>query len=815
MRYFSRKYSLLSILCAAFVTFMFAGCIQPAEDVYYTVTFHSNGGTSVDSQKVKSGSNFNRPENPVRFSDEKTSYVFDDWYTSEDEGKTLSNDPFDFNSPVTQNIDLYAKWTESAVLYTVRFNTNGGSSVDSQFLEYGALAEKPANPVKKSSELESYEFAGWYTSEDEGETLSASPYDFSLPVKASIVLYAKWTASPVLYTVRFNSNGGSSVDSQSLEYGALVEKPANPVKESSELESYEFAGWYTSENEGKTLSASPYDFSLPVKASIVLYAKWKSSHLYYTVSFNTKGGSNIASRKVWAGISTWKPSPDPTKEPTEKVEYTFDNWYTSEDEGVTLSDKPFNFNTKIIKDIVLYAKWIESPVSYTVSFNTNGGNTVKKQSVEYGKSAVKPADPVKKSTYSVEYKFAGWYLSDDGGTTLYEKAYDFNKEVIKSDVVLYAKWTEIEITYTVKFESNGGPAVDSQIVTGGKVASEPEIAMVKEGEKTSYIFLGWYTDKECTQKFGFYRGIYEDTTLYAKWQEGFVRVNGGVVRGPVEGSYEFIEGRIPLNIPDMYVCDHEVTQKEYLEYCYYNHYRDGKWPQRPVKEYGLGDNYPIYYITFLDTLVYCNLRSIAEGFTPVYSLNGETDPSKWIGINQITEDGKIKYAGTMSYISKWNYSGKDDKDGGIRADFKADGYRLPTSVEWEYIAREGNNGIPEPQYSFSGSNNIEEVAWYWDKQDSIKNYSAHPVKEKKPNALGVYDMTGNVWEFCWDWQIFSETDRKQLGVEGPENAINTQRVIRGGDWAMDDSMKLGSGFYNENTDRVQNSIGFRVVRTAK
>ena len=100
-------------------------------------------------------------------------------------------------------------------------------------------------------------------------------------------------------------------------------------------------------------------------------------------------------------------------------------------------------------------------------------------------------------------------------------------------------------------------------------------------------------------------------------------------------------------------------------------------------------------------------------------------------------------------------------------------YRLPTEAEWEYAARGGSHSIG---FKYSGSDNIDAVAWY---DDNSGGFTTHPVKQKQPNELGLYDMTGNVWEWCQDWSG-SYSSSSQTNPAGPSSG--SDRVGRGGSW---------------------------------
>jgi len=254
------------------VSFKFLGGGTPT----YTVTFDANGhGTAPAPQTVLSGNTATEPTAPTA-----AGWIFGGWYK-----EAACTNAFDFSTPITADITLYAKWTEEGTTptpttYTVTFDANGhGTAPTTQTVEEGKTATKPADPTETG-----WVFGGWYR-----EAACTNAFDFSTPITGDITLYAKWTVAT--YTVTFDANGhGTAPAAQTVEHGKTATKPANPT-----AGGWTFKGWYT-----EAACTNAFDFSTAITGNITLYAKWTQNSGGTPGSPQTGDNSHLT---LWLALS--------------------------------------------------------------------------------------------------------------------------------------------------------------------------------------------------------------------------------------------------------------------------------------------------------------------------------------------------------------------------------------------------------------------------------------------------------------------------------------------------------------------------------
>ena len=498
----------------------------------YTITFNSNYGTSVESQNVNAGEKLTEPTPAPT----KEGFTFDGWY----EDSTFSK-KFDFNTPITDNMTLYAKWIENK--YTLTFDANGGTGSMTPIAD---LTGEYTLPENEFTAPDGKKFKGWSLTKD-GEIVTKVKMDKDVKV------YAIWEAIPVTtYTVTFDANGGSgemtSVTDLTGEYtlpengftapdgkkfkgwsltkdGEIVTKvtmdkdvkvyaiwEAIPVTTytvtfdanggSGEMTSVtDLTGEYTlPENEFTAPDGKKFKgWSLTADGEIVtkvdmtenktVYAIWEN--IIYTVTFNSNDGTPVAPQNVNAGEKLTEPTPAPTKEG-----FTFDGWY----EDATLNTK-FDFNTSVVSNLTLYAKWTEN--KYTLTFDANGGTGSMTPKADLTGEYTLPSNGF---TAPSGKQFKGWSLTTDGAIV--------TKVDMTENKTVYAIWENIPVvTYTLTFNANGGSGSMTPIadLTGEYTLPSNEFT-APSGKQ----FKGWSltTDGAIVTKVD----MTENKTVYAIWE---------------------------------------------------------------------------------------------------------------------------------------------------------------------------------------------------------------------------------------------------------------------------------------------------------
>ncbi|WP_238178037.1 InlB B-repeat-containing protein [Paenibacillus contaminans] len=603
------------------------------------VSFESNGGSSVQEQTI-----FYNDYAFVPYPPNRQGYTFTGWYSD-----SALNEKFNFlTTPIIAPKTLYAGWEIAS--YKVSFESNGGSAVTEQNVIYNQLASEPAaQPVREGHTFEGWYTDQWLwepfdfatrvitgnttvyakweinrydlnyaagengylqgqtaqsvTHGANGITVYAQPhygYVFTqwsdgntnaqrtdTNVKADINVTASFDA--IRYKVRFESNGGSAVQEQSIAYNELATKPIEPPVR----EGYTFDGWYANQWD-------MYPFNFEAQAifqDTILSAKWTIKR--YVLDY-TAGANGSIQWYTPQSVAHGADGTTVTAVPNEG--YVFVQWSDGNTSAVRT-------DTNVKADLQVTASF--DIIRYKVNFESNGGSQVPEQTIDHNGYAAAPADQAREG-----YTFGGWY--SDSGLNF---PFYFEWMPITGDTTVYAKWTinrydlyyaagvngsiegqpvqsvehgadgttvtavpnegyvfvqwsdgntsavrqdtnvkaDLQVTasfdiirYKVSFESNGGGAVPEQNIAYNGYATEPA-DQVREG----YTFGGWYSDSGLNTPFIFgATPITQQTTVYAKWTidsydlSYTAAANGSIEGQPVQSVEHGADGATVTAVPN-------------------------------------------------------------------------------------------------------------------------------------------------------------------------------------------------------------------------------------------------------------------------
>ncbi|MEY8389772.1 glycoside hydrolase family 2 TIM barrel-domain containing protein [Lachnospiraceae bacterium 45-W7] len=425
-----------------------------------TVTFDADNGADLVTVSVAQGTKVERPADP-----EKEGFVFAGWFAKGAE------EEFDFDTPVTADLTLTAKWISSSDACTVTFKN--GTDTERKVVVKGQSVEKPADPEKFG-----HTFEGWFAGD------APEAFDFETAITEDITLTAKWQKISANVD-DYEALGAAIAAAEELDASKYTEESwANLQKALSDAKE---------KAESPTATQAEIDAAKEaVEAAVkALEEEGGLPAVSHTVTFRADNGSEDETQTIADGKKAKEPA-DP-----KKFGHTFEGWFAGD------APEAFDFETAITADITLTAKWQK------ISANVDDYEALG--------AAIAAAEELDASKYTAEswanlQKALSYAKEKAESPTATQAEIDAAKEAVEAAVKALTG-PEEAVYYTVTFNADNGSALTTQTVQKGSLVQKPG-----DPVKAGYTFTGWYAQGAATA-FDFTTAITSDLTLTAKWVE--------------------------------------------------------------------------------------------------------------------------------------------------------------------------------------------------------------------------------------------------------------------------------------------------------